>query len=247
MSINIESFDEMIGPAVKHFWRSRTNAARNQEERGISDQGNRSSVTAGKNLDGFTRMIKQIIIDNGINERHIYHTGRVNITIPGFFRPTKSWDLLVVRDDKLLAGIEFKSMVGPSFGNNFNNRVEEALGNSADLRTAFREQAFGESLRPFLGYFFVLEECEKSLSPVSFSSPHFRVFPEFNDTSYAKRFEIFCRKLIQEGFYDCASLILTKKDSIDTGRCRSLSEITSPEVFVRALASRMAGNIEISQ
>jgi hypothetical protein len=35
----------------------------------------------------------------------------------GWYRPEKKWDLLIVSDGKLLAGIEFKSQVG-SFGNN---------------------------------------------------------------------------------------------------------------------------------
>jgi hypothetical protein len=53
--------------------------------------------------------------------------------LPGFFRPTKEWDLLAIHDGKLLAVIEAKSQVGPSFGNNFNNRTEEAMGSALDL------------------------------------------------------------------------------------------------------------------
>jgi hypothetical protein len=41
--------------------------------------------------------------------------------LPGYFRPTKEWDLLVILDGNLLASIEFKSQIGPSFGNNYNN------------------------------------------------------------------------------------------------------------------------------
>jgi hypothetical protein len=181
MPVNLNAFDAMTNDAVKHFWKSRATAAENQKEREIADQGNRSSVTAGKNLDGFIAMIKQLIIDNGISDAEIYADGKTELILPGFFRPTKNWDLLVVSKKRLLAAIEFKSQVGPSFGNNFNNRVEEALGNATDLNTAYREGAFGESQKPFLGYFFVLEECDKSMSPVRFTSPHFPAFPEFNE------------------------------------------------------------------
>ncbi len=38
----------------------------------------------------------------------------------------------MVSEGKLLAGIEFKSQVG-SFGNNYNNRTEEAIGSAADI------------------------------------------------------------------------------------------------------------------
>lgn len=89
-------------------------------------------MTAGKNLDGFTAMTRQLIIDNGMNEVQVYTKGRRNLTIPGFYRPTKNWDILVMSKNRLLAAIELKSQVGPSFGNNFNNRVEEALGNATD-------------------------------------------------------------------------------------------------------------------
>lgn len=51
-------------------------------------------------------------------------------------RSEKMWDLLVVSDDTLHIALEFKSQVGPSFGNNFNNRMEKALGNAMDLRRA---------------------------------------------------------------------------------------------------------------
>ena len=70
--------------------------------------------------------------------------------LPGWFRAEKDWDLLVVVAKCLFAAIEFKSQVGPSFGNNFNNRTEEALGNAADLWAAFREGAFQPSQRPWL-------------------------------------------------------------------------------------------------
>jgi len=79
-------------------------------------------------------------------------------TLPGFFRPTKDWDLVVMLNHPLLASPEFKSQVGPSFGNNFNNRVEEAVGSATDLWTAYREEAFAKFPRPWLGYLMLLEE-----------------------------------------------------------------------------------------
>ena len=47
--------------------------------------------------------------------------------------------------------VEFKSQVGPSFGNNFNNRTEEAIGNAEDIWTAYREGRFGRHRAPLLG------------------------------------------------------------------------------------------------
>jgi len=226
--------------AVKHFWKARTQAAESQKKRGVADQGNRSGVTAGKNLDGFITIVRAIIVDNGIAKADIYCDGRAERTIPGFYRPTKNWDLLVVSRGQLVAAIEFKSQVGPSFGNNFNNRVEEALGNAADLNTAFRESVFGESAKPFVGYFFVLEECPKSTTPVKFTSPHFQAMPEFENASYAARYEILCRKLVQEQVYDAAALVLTDRSAATTGQFGTASELTSPRRFAATLAGRIA-------
>lgn len=241
MGINLDAYHSMMNPAVAEFWTSRSAASRSQLDRGVADQGNRSSVTAGKNLDGFCRMVHQIIIDNGIPAECIHTSGRTALTLPGFFRPTKNWDLLVVQDRKLLAAIEFKSQVGPSFGNNFNNRVEEALGNASDILTAYRENAFGDAPKPFLGFFFVLEDCDKSIRPARFSSGHFDAFSEFEQTGYAQRYDLLCKKLVKENLYDAASLTLTRADQADEdNNFREMSRLSGPELFARTLAGRMA-------
>lgn len=245
MPVDIDAYKNMMSDAVKHFWRSRLQAAESQRKRGINDRGNRASVTTGKNLDDFTAMIRQLIVDNGINEVKVYTSGRKELTIPGFYRPTKNWDMLVMSKNRLLAAIELKSQVGPSFGNNFNNRVEEALGNATDLNTTFREGAFEESQKPFVGYFFVLEECRESMTPVHFYSAHFPVLPEFENTSYAARYEIFCRKLIQERLYDAAALVLTQRSAIHTGSHKNISHLTSARSFMSVLAGRISAMAEI--
>ena len=236
MAIDLSAFENSIHEAIQFFWESRDKAKERQSKRGVSDRGNRSSVTTGKNLDGFIHLIRQTIIDNGLSTSSIYTNGRINLTIPGFYRPTKNWDLLIVQEKKLVAAIELKSQVGPSFGNNFNNRVEEAIGNAVDLNTAFREGAFGESKKPFVGYLFILEDCIDSNSSVNYHSPHFPVFDEFIDASYSTRYDLFCRKLIQEQLYDAASLILTKKN---TNTYSSRSGLTNIKTFFVTLASKI--------
>ena len=72
--------------------------------------------------------------------------------------------MVVVSGSNLVAAIEVKSHVG-SFGNNFNNRVEEALGNATDFWTAYSKGIFNSSQKPWLGYLFMLEEDDKSLKP----------------------------------------------------------------------------------
>jgi hypothetical protein len=112
-------------------------------------------------MDGFVDLFTAAITQAGIAEQFIFRKKAVEL--PGYFRPTKEWDLLVVRGDTLIAALEAKSQVGPSFGNNFNNRTEEAIGSALDLWTAYRERAYLDSPQPFLGYFFMLEDCAASV------------------------------------------------------------------------------------
>jgi len=116
----------------------------------------------------------------------------------------------VVKDAQLITALEAKSQVGPSFGNNFNQRAEEAIGSALDLWTAYREGAFNKSIRPWLGYVFLLESCPESERPVKVQEPHFKVLPEFVDASYARRYELLCRKLVRERHYNAAALLTSK-------------------------------------
>ncbi len=83
-------------------------------------------------MDGFVRVIELIAVRAGISSEAVYTKKRL-LELPGYFRPTKEWDVLIVKDGVLLAAVEAKSQVGPSFGNNFNNRTEEAMGTALDL------------------------------------------------------------------------------------------------------------------
>ena len=196
-------------------------------------------------MDGFIDLFSSLIAKAGVPEKYIFRKKAVEL--PGFFRPTKEWDLVVVKDDKLLVELlvvlEAKSQVGPSFGNNFNNRTEEAMGSAVDLWTAFRERAYLNSPQPFLGYFFMLEDCEASNRPVSVQEPHFKVFPEFRNASYMKRYELFCRKLVLERHYTVTSFITsTIRDGI-RGAYKTPTEDLSVNRFVKALIGHVSSSI----
>lgn len=60
MSIEMPDFDANIREAVRAFWGNREAARRKQVESGKADQGERSSVTAGKNMDGFLAIVRQL-------------------------------------------------------------------------------------------------------------------------------------------------------------------------------------------
>jgi hypothetical protein len=209
----------------------------------VVDQGARSSVTAGKNLDGFRTLVEALVRENGRGKIQL-HLEKRAVTLPGFFRPTKQWDMLLMKSGQLVAALELKSQVGPSFGNNFNNRTEESLGSALDFWTAFREGAFGDSQRPFLGYLVLLEDCGKSRSVVRADSPHFLCFPEFENTSYAARYDLLCRKLVREKLYDAAALVLTSRDEAEEGRFSEISASSGLRRWVAALSAAISAAAE---
>lgn len=189
-------------------------------------------------MDGFIDLFTGLVTQAGIPGPYIFRKKAVEL--PGFFRPTKEWDLLVVKEGILIAAIEAKSQVGPSFGNNFNNRTEEAMGSALDLWTAFRERAYLQSPQPFLGYFFMLEDCDASNRPVAVQEPHFKVLPEFVGASYMKRYELFCRKLVLERHYTASAFITsTSQDGIH-GDFKTPTDDLSIHRFAKVLVAHAA-------
>lgn len=239
MGIDLADYQFMARKAVKAFWATRDAAKRKQIAHGKTDQGERAGVTAGKNMDGFLDLIKHIVHLNGLEHAEICLKRRI-LTLPGYFRPTKLWDMLIMNNGRLVAAIELKSQVGPSFGNNFNNRTEEAIGTAVDLWTAYRERAFGDIPRPFVGWLMLVEDCKGSRSMVKDVSPHFPIFPEFAGASYSDRYNILCRKLVQEQLYTVASLLLSPSSAIKNGQYAELSEMTSMKTFITTLAGHIA-------
>ena len=239
MALNLADYERKAREAIKVFWGNRAAAAEKQRQLGREDQGERAGVTAGKNMDGFLALIQDVIRGNGLTDAEMM-IGRRLLTLPGFFRPTKLWDLLVINHGRLVAALELKSQVGPSFGNNFNNRTEEAIGTAVDLWTAYREGAFGEAPRPFVGWLMLVEDAHESRTPVRDTSPHFPVFPEFRNASYLDRYNFLCRKLVQERLYSTGTVLASPRSAVSTGDYADLSELTSLKTLITSFAGHIA-------
>jgi hypothetical protein len=224
--------------AVRLYWETRSKQSEKQRQSGGSDQGFRSAVTGGAQMDGFIELLTKLVIEAGIDRSHIYYDQALEL--PGYFRPNKKWDFIVVVNSQLVAALEAKSQVGPSFGNNFNNRTEEAMGSALDLWTAFRENAFGSATRPWIGYMFLLEDCARSTAPVSVKEPHFKVFPEFRNSSYAKRYELFCRRLVLEKHYDNSAFLMSDPEKGLKGDYSEPAADLSFQSFANSLVAHAA-------
>ena len=217
--------------AIKLFW-----ATKNSQLSKSTDRSNRGAVVGGKQLDGFLTLIRQACLEVGVPDRCIYDK---NNYVPGFFRSSKDWDFMIITlSGKLIALIELKSQVG-SYGNNFNNRAEEAIGTATDLWTAFREKQFSSCGAPWVGYLMLIGYDEKSTVPVRNYTNHFPVLPEFENASYIDRYRILCEKLIRERLYTHTCLIWTKDEYSFGG--------VSPEIaienFIYSLQGYLTGRI----
>ena len=239
LALDLVDYERKAREAVKAFWGNRDAARKKQIEAGKADQGERAGVTSGKNMDGFVALVLDIVHANGLAHAQI-HQKRAVLTLPGYFRPTKLWDLLVIHKGELIAALELKSQVGPSFGNNFNNRTEEAIGTAHDLWTAYREDAFGKQPRPFVGWLMMVEDATASTSPVKNASPHFPVLKEFKGSSYIQRYDLLCQRLVKEQLYTNAALITSKRSAVSTGDYSEISPMTGLKAFISAFAGHVA-------
>jgi hypothetical protein len=224
--------------------------------------GSRDSVVGGKNMDGFVGLVGLVANHCGLPAATV-HTRKSKVVLPGYFRATKNWDVLVIHENRLLGVFEFKSQVG-SFGNNFNNRSEEVIGSAADLWVAHHHGAYGDNpyrsptrvsepaqallnptiqsdpRPPFVAWLMLLEECGASLTPVRCDEPHYPVLEEFRAASYARRYQILCERLVERQLYSAAALELT---TANTNASRALSPATS----IKNLFAEFAGRLLAAQ
>jgi hypothetical protein len=225
-----------LAGAVRAFWSKRGEQSKKQGKgRGRKDRGDRTAVTGGKHLDGFRELVADVLEVSGLQRATVHWRGTTEL--PGWYRAEKNWDLLIVADGKLVAIVEFKSQVG-SFGNNFNNRTEESLGNATDLWAAYSEGAFKPSERPWLGYFMIVEDAIGANTPVRVKEPHFKVFREFHEASYAKRYELLLTKLVRSRLYDAACLVLSSRLAGPKGGYREPNAELSFRTFLTSLLGR---------
>lgn len=229
-----ERFDitSAISSAIREFWNTK-----NRQLIHSVDSSSRGSVTAGKQMDGFLKLLREACLSIGIPQNCIYDR---NNYIPGYFRSSKDWDFLIVSPEgKLLVVVELKSQVG-SYGNNFNNRAEEALGCATDFWTAFREKQFPTSGSPWIGYLMVIGDDAKSNASVKNYENHYPVRSEFVNASYIDRYRILCEKLVLERLYTSTALVSTQ-DS-ETFSC--VSDNLSVERFIKSMQGYLRGCLD---
>jgi hypothetical protein len=185
----MDDIDHRVAEAVAHYWKTRAGQRQRQETAGKLDQGLRSAVTGGAQMDGFVDLFTAAITLAGIPEQFIFRKKAVEL--PGYFRPTKEWDLLVVRNNTLIAALEAKSPVGPSFGDNFSNRTERRWGAPSTCGQRIESAPFSKAHRRFSGTSSCWKTATRPIVPSVSSSltsgffPTSSARPICDDTSYS--------------------------------------------------------------
>ncbi|EEJ54786.1 PaeR7I family type II restriction endonuclease [Mobiluncus mulieris] len=166
---------------------------------GRAQGGTRASVTGGKHLAGVNQLILEELERLGITG--LKHYTNRQATVPGYYRASKSWDLLVLRDDEPALALEYKSMTG-SEGKNLNNRIDEVIGAAQDLHRAQQTGLLPKELKR--GYIFLMEVTPAVLNPVGTSTKVGTLDPIFESTCYLERMAIMCERLRNDGLYGMA-------------------------------------------
>lgn len=236
-----------VNTALFGYWTSREDARLAQVAKGTSDIGGRLGVTAGGHLDRVAQMLGRICIAAGAPRAKVYYNapkgdpektpGRaIGYTLPGYYRPTKQWDCVVYHDDEPIVIIELKSQNGPSYGNNANNRAEEALGNALDLQRAMSEGLIPG--QPWTGYAFVIEDdLYSQLQRGANDRGNFPKDVLFNDWSYLSRVQHLCQRLQESNLYSAVWAVKTSRPTCpattkDPDRCPQIKYEIDPHEHV---------------
>lgn len=245
--------DQRLQDAVQSYWNAREQNKKKQIDAGKVDAGTRGEVTGGTQMGALEVLVADILCEAGLKRLDV--RTRTALELPGYFRATKKWDLIVISEGQLVLAMEFKSQAGKSIGNNVNNRAEEAVGSAKDIWTAYREGRFGiDAPPPFLGYLFLLEDRDNVKKPVANKEPYFKVDPVFQGKAaapnkkgevkhmgitYAERYEMLCRRLVLERIYN-ASCFLMATNSKNTVIRQPASDLTFKR-FSAALQGHAVG------
>ena len=193
-------------------------------------------------MNGFCELVSWVLTSNGVPHSSIFSNSKLEI--PGYFRATKKWDLLVVHKRRLIAAVEFKSQRGPSFGNNLNNRSEEAIGTAVDFLHASRSGVFGVGAHaPWVGWLMLLD-ADGSTEVSEIRQPHFKVLDEFRDTSYEQRYALLFRKLCVEKYLDAAAFMMIHEKDALSGEYREPIAELAIKPFLASLVGHVRASLE---
>ncbi|MDP9404207.1 MAG: PaeR7I family type II restriction endonuclease [Actinomycetota bacterium] len=230
--IDLPDYSQLVNAAIASYWSTRRTQAEESRARGILNSGLRSEVTGGQHLNELQALLVRVFVDAGI-PAHLMDVKKRPIA--GYFRRDKSWDVVVIVENRVVGIVELKSMAGDEGGKNYNNRTDEALGQAIDIWKAVERGLINTPLRPWLGYFMLLEDNDSFNRPVTARRPVWEPDPVFSGSSYTDRYTIFFDRMVRERLLDAACLITARKAD---GAVRFPRETLSFQSFAAAIHGR---------
>jgi hypothetical protein len=206
----VADYEADFARAIAQFWAIKSTQQAAADLAGRLVGGTSGSVRAGGHMAPFEALIRKVVADAGIE---VDEPPGNPVYLPGYYRETKSWDVVLQYQGHALAIIEAKSQ-GSSLANNFNNRVEEAIGQAADVWKSHERGLLVSGLRPWVGYLMIVEETPKTIEPKNLLAGKavpagMLVDPVFNGMSYAERYAMAFKRLDQERMLDATCVATT--------------------------------------
>jgi len=185
-----------ITEAMGDWISAKLEQAQKSENSGNAQGGTRSQVTGGKHLRGVNHLVVHEIRRTGATGLELkFDRGA---TLAGWYRNSKSWDLLVLQRGVPILVVEYKSMSG-SEGRNLNNRADEVFGIAEDARQAEAHGILPPNLRR--AYIYLMEVTPAVQYPVGNGHPYGTPDPIFDQASYLDRMAIMCERIRDSGLY----------------------------------------------
>lgn len=206
----LPDYEADFAEAIARFWAIRTDQQAAADALGTSAGTTSGAVRAGKHMAPFEALLRKVVADAGIE---VDPEVADRVYVPGYYRETKSWDVVLQYQGHALAIVEAKSQ-GSSLANNFNNRVEEAIGQAADVWKSHERGLLISGLRPWVGYVMIVDETEKTTAPKRLAGgkpvpPGMLVDLVFDGMSYAERYATAFKRLDQERMLDATCVAIT--------------------------------------
>jgi hypothetical protein len=197
--------------AIAAYWATKAEQEKAAIEIGSTAEGSSVAVRGGGHFNPVANLIARFFLDAGYPPESIGAKGS-KVVLPSFYRPTKRWDLVVAHEGILVAAFELKALGGDSAGKNYNNRIEEALGSSADLRRAHSDGLVGKET-PWFGYLYLIDDETRTTKPVRVEQGYFESDPVWHGRSYQRRFDLTGKRLLDEGWYDALCYLVSSRES----------------------------------
>ena len=75
----LSDLPRQVREAVRFYWRTRTQQLEKQAGSGTKDQGLRSAVTGGAQMDGFIDLLTKLVIEAGIDKKDVFYDQALEI------------------------------------------------------------------------------------------------------------------------------------------------------------------------